>query len=148
MMTTSLRDIATQFEISSSALFRHKSKHVAIALAKVSESRALASASGLVDLVEGLIHELVELKSQAKQKRNGGSEARRSVETILKAVQVLADLVGANAPKVNVQVQAQVVPTREEAISIAVETLEAFAPHLLAATPMSIQAQVVDEDLH
>ena len=131
MVTASLRDIAAQFEISSSALFRHKSKHVASALAKATESRALASASGLIDLVEGLIHELGELKSQAKQKRNGGTEARKSVETILKAVQVLADLVGANAPKVSVQVQTQV-PTPEEAIAIAVETMEVFAPHLLA----------------
>jgi hypothetical protein len=30
------------------------------------------------------------------------------------------------------------VPTREEAISIAVETLEVFAPHLLATTAMTI----------
>jgi hypothetical protein len=139
MVTTSLRDIATQFEISSSALFRHKSKHVASALAKAEESRTLASANGLIDLVEGLIHELGDLKAQAKQKRNGGTEARKSVETILKAVQVLADLVGANAPKVSVQVQAQV-PTREEAIAIAVETLEAFAPHLLAATATAVTA--------
>jgi predicted component of type VI protein secretion system len=59
----------------------------------------------------------------------GGAQVDRGY--LLKSVAVLADLVGANAPKVSVQVQAQV-PTREEAIAIAIETLEAFAPELLA----------------
>jgi hypothetical protein len=47
MLTTSLRDIAAQFEISSSALFRHKSKHVASALAKAAESRAPSHTSDI-----------------------------------------------------------------------------------------------------
>jgi hypothetical protein len=120
----SLRDVARQFPgVCKDAVSRHK-RHMAISLEKVSETRALASASGLIDLVEGLIRELGEVKAQAKQAANA-PEVRKSVETILRAVSVLADLTGANAPKVSVQVQAQM-PTPEEAIAWSKELLLAM----------------------
>lgn len=120
----SLRDVARQFPgVCKDAVSRHK-RHMAISLAKVSETRALASASGLIDLVEGLIRELGEVKAQAKQAANA-PEVRKSVEVILRAVQVLADLTGANAPKVSVHVEAQT-PTADEAVAWSKELLLAM----------------------
>jgi hypothetical protein len=124
-----LREISARFGISKSALHRHKVQHIAASVQALSESRALASASGLIDLVESLIQELHDLKTQARLDPKGGPEVRRNVEAILKAVGTMADLVGANAPRVNVNVQATAAPTPEEALSWSMEAL------LLIAAP-------------
>lgn len=78
----------------------------------------MASASNLIGTVQGLIVELQEVKRQARRKRDGGPEVRKTVETILKGVQVLADLSGARAPRVNVNLDVHL-PTLSEGITIA-----------------------------
>lgn len=119
-----LREISARYGISKSALHRHKVQHIAASVQALSESRALASASGLVDLVESLIAELCDLKAQARLDPKGGPEVRRNVEAILRAVQVMADLVGANSARVtNVNVSVQATPTPAEAISWSQECL-------------------------
>lgn len=136
-----LREIVEVFgtpqdPISKSSIHRHR-QHVAAALQELSQTRGLASAGGLITLVESLIAELQIVKRQA----TSGAEVRKSVEVILKAVATLADLCGAHSPKqVNVSVQAQV-PTPQEAISWSQECLlvmldaqqmRSFASELLA----------------
>ena len=69
---------------------------------------------------------------------------RKCVEAIMKSVATLADLAGLGAPKVSVHLQAQV-PTRQEAVAIAVETLEAFAPHLLASPAVTLEGKIDQE---
>jgi len=116
-----LRAIARQFHTSKDAIRRHRA-HIQAALAKSVEAAELASASNLIGTVQGLIAELQEVKRQARRKRDGGPEVRKTVETILKGVQVLADLSGARAPRVNVNLEVHL-PTLSEGLEVASQLL-------------------------
>jgi hypothetical protein len=117
--TAPLRAIARQYGTSKDAIRRHK-KHISAVLLRSEKARELASAHSLIAIVQGLIAELEEVKAQARQRRDNGPEVRKTVETILKGVQVLADLSGARAPRVTVNID---VPSREEGIQTAAELL-------------------------
>jgi hypothetical protein len=108
LLTESVLAIARRFEISADALQRHKQRHLSAALATVSESYTLASAKGLVEVAERQIAELEQLKLEARNKRGGGAEARRCIEAVMRSVATLADLAGLSAPKVSIQLQAQI----------------------------------------
>lgn len=86
---TSFRDIAGQFQVSRSALDRHKAAHLPAKLAKAHEAKEVASADKLITELNGLKGKAVSLLMQAERAGDlrtalsGVREARGCIETLL-----------------------------------------------------------------
>jgi hypothetical protein len=132
-------------------LGRHR-KHMSAAMAAAysaappeEREKALVSyGSDLQAEVRALIDEANGLRATAVRKRDIRT-ALKGIDTALKALEMFAKLSGQlQGPQHNhLHLHAEV-PSREEAIEAAKECLEVFAPHLLAAAEVVIEASATE----
>jgi hypothetical protein len=86
----SLRNIAKQYQVSYSAVNRHKKEHLPAALVKAQEAQAVTQADSLLDQVEALRAKAVNLLEQAenagdlKTALQGIGQARACLELLAK----------------------------------------------------------------
>jgi hypothetical protein len=135
------------------ALGRHR-KHMTAAIAAAysvapPEEREKALVSYGNDLqaeVRSLIDEANQLRATAARRRDVRA-ALKGIDSALKALELFAKLSGQlQGPQHNhLHLHAEV-PSREEAIEAARECLEVFAPQLLAANVMTVDAAVLPEE--
>ena len=86
----------------------------------------------------GSTRALIEEANQLRATRKRDVRAAlKGIDSALKALELYAKVSGQlQGPQHNhLHLHGQAVPTREEAVEIACETLACFAPHLLAASP-------------
>lgn len=86
----SLRDLAGQYSVSKTALFRHKNEHIPTALTQAQEAQEVAKADTLLDQVAGLRDKALSILATAEQAGDlktalqGIKEARACLELLAK----------------------------------------------------------------
>lgn len=89
------REIARDFKLSSSAVFRHREEHLSKKLLQAAESRELAGAVSLVDRLEELHAETLAILSDARNAESIDNEvALRAISRLEKQVELIARLQG------------------------------------------------------
>jgi hypothetical protein len=152
-MSESNTAVSAATGLSRFALSRHR-KHMSAAIAAAysvappeEREKALVSyGSDLQAEVRALIDEANSLRATAVRKRDIRT-ALKGIDTALKALEMFAKLSGQlQGPQHNhLHLHAEV-PSREEAIEVARECLEVFAPHLLAAQAVTVDGPVLVEE--
>jgi transposase-like protein len=136
----SVRDVARRYGISSSIIGRHRI-HISREIQAAREAGAVQRGSALAQQVRELVAraQMLGEKAEAAADLSTALAACREMGRLLELV---GRFTGELTTTTRVNLNVQVTPSKDEAVAIALDTLQAFAPHLLAGE--TIEGDITD----
>jgi hypothetical protein len=130
--TDSLRDIAGRFDVSRSALDRHKADHLPEQLSKAQEADEVTQADDLLGRLDELWKEAKEIEARAK-KSDDLRTAIQGIGQLARIVEVMAKIRGEidSRPVINVVISPEWIAIR----SVLLTTLRPFPEACVALAP-------------